>query len=86
MVNFLRNSQLESVWCASDPHAAMTEAKAGRSIPPASCPNPIGEHVDVAKAVGLRGTPLIYLDDGTMVPGYRPATELVQMVVAGHGR
>ncbi len=71
---------LESIWCAADPQTAMTAAKAGQPIAPSSCENPILEHMEIASEVGLRGTPLIYLDDGTMIPGYREATELVKLV------
>jgi len=71
---------LESVWCADDPQAAMTAAKAGGNIVPLTCENPIASHVALADKVGLRGTPLIYLDDGQVIPGYRSARELVQMI------
>lgn len=72
--------ELESVWCANDQQAAMTAAKTGGSVKEASCENPIQSHMDLAGRVGLRGTPLIYLDDGTKIPGYRPAEELIRMV------
>jgi thiol:disulfide interchange protein DsbC len=69
--------QLESVWCADNPQQAMTDAKAGKEIESKTCDNPITQHVQVAHDVGLRGTPLIYLDDGTVIPGYRPADGLL---------
>ncbi len=74
---------LESVWCAENPQAAMTTAKAGGQIDAASCDNPIEQHVDVAQQVGLRGTPLIYLDTGERVHGYREAAILAKMVQDG---
>lgn len=77
------HKQLESIWCADDPQAAMTTAKAGGSVQPGSCENPIHDHMALAEQVGLRGTPLIYLDTGQQVPGYRAAAELVEMVKAG---
>ena len=58
----------------------MTAAKTGGQVANATCENPIQSHVDLAGRVGLRGTPLIYLDNGTKLPGYRPAAELVKMV------
>ncbi len=72
--------ELQSVWCADDQQEAMTIAKTGGNVPPATCENPIQSHVDLAGQIGLRGTPLIYLDDGTKIPGYRPAAELIEMV------
>jgi len=74
---------LESVWCADDPQKAMTVAKAGGQIEEKSCANPIEDHVQVAQAVGLRGTPLIYLDTGERVHGYREAKILANMVNDG---
>lgn len=74
------HKDLESVWCADDPQAAMTNAKSGGKIEPASCDNPIESHVALAERLGLRGTPLIYTDSGEKVPGYREATVLAGMV------
>jgi len=73
---------LESVWCNDDPQAAMTTAKSGGRVPSASCENPMEMHVALAREVGLRGTPLIYLDTGERVPGYRDAVTLVEMVTS----
>ncbi|OED35350.1 hypothetical protein AB833_30790 [Chromatiales bacterium (ex Bugula neritina AB1)] len=72
--------ELQSVWCSDDQQAAMTTAKSGGKVKPATCENPIQSHVSLATQVGLRGTPLIYLDDGTKIPGYRPASELIRLI------
>jgi len=74
------HKDLESVWCADDPQAAMTNAKAGGRIEPKSCANPIEEHVAIAQRLGLRGTPLIYTDSGEKIPGYREAAALAHSV------
>jgi len=71
---------LESVWCSDDPQEAMTAAKAGQPIQPLACETPIEQHYALAEQVGLRGTPLIYLDNGTAIPGYREAKILVEMI------
>lgn len=72
--------ELESVWCSENPQEAMTIAKAGGSVDHHSCDNPIESHVALAEQVGLRGTPLIYLDSGEAIPGYRSAGELVSAI------
>ncbi|MEM7260066.1 MAG: DsbC family protein, partial [Pseudomonadota bacterium] len=74
------SAELQSVWCADDQQEAMTIAKSGGTVKPATCENPIQSHMDLAREVELRGTPLIYLDNGTKIPGYRPAAELVDMI------
>ncbi len=45
-----------------------------------TCDNPVDEHMEVAGALGLRGTPLIVLDDGRMQPGYVPAKRLSRLL------
>ncbi|MEM7292789.1 MAG: DsbC family protein [Pseudomonadota bacterium] len=73
---------LESVWCADDPQQAMTRAKSGQSVSPRNCENPIDEHIAMARQVGLQGTPMIFLDNGLVVPGYRPPDELIRLLVS----
>ena len=82
-LNSPAHKNLESVWCADDPQGAMTTAKAGGAVPGKTCQNPIESHMALANQVGLRGTPLIYLDTGQQIPGYRAAAELVEMVKSG---
>jgi len=72
--------ELQSVWCSDDQQAAMTIAKTGGQVPDATCTNPIESHMGIARQVGLRGTPLIYLDNGTKIPGYQPAAQLIQQI------
>lgn len=62
-----------SVWCAGDAgaqRAAMTAAKAGKSIPAKTCENPVDAHIDLGGQLGLRGTPAILTESGEMIPGY----------------
>lgn len=74
------SEELQSVWCADDQQAAMTIAKTGGQVPSATCENPIESHMNLARQVGLRGTPLIYLDSGTKIPGYQPAAQLIEQI------
>ena len=46
-----------SVWCAQDRHQAMTDAKAGRAIAHATCENPVQEHYELGRRLGVSGTP-----------------------------
>ena len=69
---------LVSVWCADNPQQAMTDAKAGREIEQKNCDTQIREHMAVADQIGVRGTPTIVLQDGSILPGYLPANELVE--------
>ena len=61
-----------SVWCAKDPHQAMTDAKAGRTIEPAECANPVQRHFDAGRRLGVRGTPTIVTEGGDTIGGTSP--------------
>ena len=74
------HKDLVSVWCADNPQEAMTNAKAGGKIEALTCDNPVEKHVALAESVGLRGTPLMYIDSGEKIPGYREAAALVTTV------
>ena len=77
-VNSASGETLVSVWCADNPQQAMTDAKMGIAIETKTCQTPIGRHMEAAELVGVRGTPTIVLEDGTVIPGYVPAGELVE--------
>jgi len=67
-----------SVWCNDDQQSALTTAKNGGSVPTATCENPITETYNLGQQVGVRGTPTIIFDDGTLTPGYLPSAELIR--------
>ncbi|WP_373187268.1 disulfide isomerase DsbC N-terminal domain-containing protein [Halopseudomonas sp.] len=73
---------MESIWCADDPQQAMTEAKLGNSIADASCPNPVEQQYQLGMQIGVQGTPAIFLANGTLVPGYKPAKVLAEEALA----
>lgn len=72
-----------SVWCANDPHQALTDAKAGRDIEPAECENPVAAHLEAGKRVGARGTPTMVTEEGDLIGGYVPYQELVRRLERG---
>lgn len=73
--------KIASAWCADDPQAALTAAKAGRTIEENVCAsNPIAAHFDLGGRVGVRGTPALITEDGKLLPGYRPAETLAKVL------
>lgn len=69
----------ERVWCADDRAEALTLAKLDKEFESKSCDTPmISKHYAMGQDVGLRGTPAIVLEDGTIVSGYLPADQLFQ--------
>ena len=69
-----------SVWCNDDQQQSLTDAKNGKSVPAATCDNPIAETHGVAKSIGIRGTPTVVLDNGSVNPGYAPAADLIKQL------
>ncbi|WP_313929275.1 DsbC family protein [Pseudoxanthomonas sp.] len=65
-----------SVWCAPDRKRALTDAKAGKSIPSRDCKNPVTMEFDVGQRVGVSGTPAIFSAEGIQLGGYLPPTAL----------
>ena len=66
-----------SVWCSDDQQRALDIAKAGGDVEEKTCENPIKEHLNLARELGVRGTPAIVLEDGQLLPGYVPYKKLL---------
>lgn len=69
-----------SVWCADDKQAAMTKAKSGENLPKVECDNPIKDHMEAAKLVGVTGTPTMVLENGRVIPGYVEPKRLIKIL------
>ncbi len=66
----------EAVWCSKDKAKALTQAKNGANVKSEPCNSPIAQHYALGNIIGIRGTPALVLEDGTLVPGYIPAARL----------
>ena len=69
-----------SVWCNDDRASALTRAKNREEIEDKTCDNPIADHYEIGKKVGVTGTPAVFTEDGRLMPGYVPAKELAQIL------
>lgn len=67
-----------SVWCNANRQESLTAAKAGTAVASATCDNPIERNYNLGREVGVRGTPTIIFDDGTVTPGYQPSAQLIE--------
>lgn len=76
----------ERVWCADDRKQALTLAKLDRQFESASCDASIvQDHFALGQDIGLRGTPALVLEDGTLISGYVPPAELGQRMAEAAG-
>ena len=65
-----------AVWCADDQRTAMTEAKLGGEPDPDQCDNPVADHYQLGKDLGVTGTPALLTSNGQLIPGYVPPEQL----------
>lgn len=77
-VGSLVYDKMVSVWCSDDPQEWLTQVKLGVEIAQNTCVNPVADHYKLGNEMGVRGTPSIVFDDGTFLPGYLPAPELIK--------
>ena len=75
-----------SVWCSDDPHQAIGDAKFGRAVPDRTCDNPVSAHYAAGQRIGVRGTPAIVLESGTLIGGFVPPDELVSYLNEDAGK
>ncbi|MFK5984163.1 MAG: DsbC family protein [Pseudomonadota bacterium] len=68
--------KIVSVWCSKDKKQAMSDAKYGNGIAAKTCTNPVASQFALGQEIGVRGTPALFLSDGTMLPGYVQSARL----------
>lgn len=80
------------VWCDDHPVDALTQAMqaseehpAGKQVAekplsqiPQLCQKRVSEAYELGKRLGVKGTPTLILETGQLIPGYIPATQLVE--------
>lgn len=70
--------QLATAWCAEDKQASITALKNRETVPDNVCPgNPVAEQYVLGQQMGVNGTPAIITESGQMIPGYKPADDLI---------
>ena len=73
---------LQKVWCSSNQITAMDQAQKGQAITE-NCTGKeqvIAEHAALGSQFGVHGTPALVLENGTLIPGYQPAAQLLQTI------
>lgn len=78
-------TQLAAIYCADDRQTAMNDFKFERAGDKyagvgtsAECHDIIERGYRLGQRIGVTGTPFIVLSNGTVVPGYSPAPQIVQ--------
>ena len=75
-------SAMEKIWCAEDRELAMHNYKSKRYLPDSpDCINPVAEQLAISKQLGVNGTPSIFFENGTNLPGYLPPNDLLNRIL-----
>jgi len=79
--------QLETVWCADDPLAAMDTimgTREGELGDKNDCDNAasVKKGFELAMLLGLQGTPVLFVEEGQRIDGYVPAERITAAVLA----
>jgi thiol:disulfide interchange protein DsbC len=61
--------------------ALLEDAFAKKPLPPAKCETSvIDENIKLAEKLGISGTPALILPDGRVIPGYKDAKSLIELI------
>ena len=72
---------MEKIWCAENRSLAIHNYKTKRILPVTKdCENPVAQQLAISKQLSVNGTPSIFLEDGTNIPGYQDPKELLQTI------
>ncbi len=77
-------SAMEKIWCAEDRALAIHNYKTsrGRDLPDSpECVNPVAKQLAISKQLGVNGTPSIFFENGTNLPGYLPPNDVLNRIL-----
>ena len=79
-INSATYNNMVSAWCSDDQQAAYSSLISKKSIKGVRCDNPVASQLQLGQEMGVTGTPAIFLDDGTRIPGYKSASALAKIM------
>ena len=80
-VDSVPGKQLVSAWCADNPEDTLTKLKSKQSVPERVCEdNPVAAQYQLGQEMGVNGTPAIITETGQLIPGYKPAADLIAIL------
>jgi thiol:disulfide interchange protein DsbC len=75
-------SGMEKIWCAKDKASALHYYKTLQYLPNSpDCINPVAEQLAISKQLGVWGTPTIFFENGSNIPGYQEPDELLNDIL-----
>ena len=63
-------NDMVSIWCSKNQKKALDKAFSNDFVETKTCVNPIANNYLIARDLKVNGTPMIYMKDGSVIPGY----------------
>lgn len=78
----------KAVWCAKDRGKAWDDLMTSGTVPQndGKCENPLAKTAELAQRFGVRGTPAVYIADGSQIGGYVAAEKLEQALLSASSK
>ncbi len=79
-------NKMTNVWCATNRQQALADLKAGKKISVPikgdqnACSKIVDDQYQLGLQLGINGTPALVLENGQIIPGYRPAADIARIV------
>lgn len=80
------HGKMTDAWCSVDRKQALTDLKTGKPVSvdikgdKAACSEVINDHYNLGVQMGINGTPAMVLENGQVIPGYRPAADVAKII------
>lgn len=74
--------KIATAWCVPNRNETLTKLKNRQPVKTVECQSPVNLHYDIGQKMGINGTPAILLEDGSLIPGYKPAADLIKLILA----
>ena len=69
-----------SIWCSKDQKEALDRAFDNDFVENESCQNPISDNYSLARDLKVNGTPMIFMEDGLVIPGYVTTDKIMSIL------
>lgn len=74
-------TKIATAWCALEPKKVLPLLQRGDEMPLNDCDNnPVMQHFVLGKQIGVTATPTIILPNGKLLPGYKSAEQLAELL------
>ena len=69
-----------SIWCSKDQKQALDRVFDNDFVKNESCQNPISDNYSLARDLKVNGTPMIFMEDGLVIPGYVTTDKIMSIL------